>query len=332
MTKYDVAVIGAGLAGLVCAQKLQDNQLQVIVLDKSRGVGGRVATRRLHDTRVDHGLPLWENQGKFSEKLLQKLQQEGLLKQWIDEVYEWTETGLKSTLRQGYVPAAGMNAIAKYLAQNLNICKQCRVTNIQAQTTWQLHHTASDEPMLADLLVLAIPAPQAYDLLNPLPLPSTWLSKLAGVTYNPCLALMAGYSPAHLLNFPWKALRLHHPELAWVALDSSKRPPAPQPVFLLQSTPDFAQQFLDATELEHAGQHLLTIAAEILLPWLKSPDWFQIHRWRYATPHDSLAAPYLASETLLPLVCCGDWCGGEGYESALASGEATALQIQHWLK
>ena len=48
---FDVAVIGAGMAGLTCAQALCQSDQNVIVLDKSRGVGGRMATRRLHDTR-----------------------------------------------------------------------------------------------------------------------------------------------------------------------------------------------------------------------------------------------------------------------------------------
>lgn len=329
MAKYDVAIVGAGLAGLACAQKLAAKK--VIVLDKSRGVGGRVATRRLHGTWVDHGLPFWQNQGKFSGQLLQALQPQGLLKPWLEEVYELTATGLEATPGQGYIAEAGMNAIAKYLAQNLNILKQHQVTNIQAATTWRLQHTASDQPIVADCLVLAIPAPQAYQLLQSLPLPAAWLSELARVTYNPCLAVMAGYSPAYLLNSPWKALRLHHPELAWVALDSSKRTQAQHNVFIFHSTPDFAQQSLEATELDQAGQHLLTVAAATLFPWLDTPDWFQIHRWRYATPYTPLAVPYLASDTLLPLVCCGDWCGGKGIESALAAGEATALQIQGWL-
>ena len=41
-----VAVIGAGLAGAACARGLQAAGVQVTVFDKSRGVGGRLATRR----------------------------------------------------------------------------------------------------------------------------------------------------------------------------------------------------------------------------------------------------------------------------------------------
>ena len=52
----DVAIIGAGVAGLTCAQQLHQAGYKVVVLEKSRGVGGRMATRRIEETYVDHGV------------------------------------------------------------------------------------------------------------------------------------------------------------------------------------------------------------------------------------------------------------------------------------
>ena len=48
----DIAVIGAGIAGLVCAQQLSQAGYSVVVVEKSRGLGGRLATRRLHGILV----------------------------------------------------------------------------------------------------------------------------------------------------------------------------------------------------------------------------------------------------------------------------------------
>ena len=52
----DVVIIGAGMSGLICAQVLQHAGLNVAIFEKSRGVGGRMATRRT-DTEIltDHG-------------------------------------------------------------------------------------------------------------------------------------------------------------------------------------------------------------------------------------------------------------------------------------
>lgn len=70
----DIAVIGAGIAGLVCAQQLSQAGYSVLVVEKSRGLGGRLATRRLHGTWADHGAcylkPKGELLGRFVEILL----------------------------------------------------------------------------------------------------------------------------------------------------------------------------------------------------------------------------------------------------------------------
>ena len=58
----DVTIIGAGLAGITCARALQTAGHRVVLLDKSRGVGGRIATRRLHGTHADHGFRVWAPQ------------------------------------------------------------------------------------------------------------------------------------------------------------------------------------------------------------------------------------------------------------------------------
>ena len=43
----DVLVIGSGMTGIACARKLHAAGLDVLVLDKGRGIGGRMATRRV---------------------------------------------------------------------------------------------------------------------------------------------------------------------------------------------------------------------------------------------------------------------------------------------
>jgi len=51
----DAIVIGAGVSGLIAARTAQANGARVLVLDKGRGVGGRLATRRTDSGVFDHG-------------------------------------------------------------------------------------------------------------------------------------------------------------------------------------------------------------------------------------------------------------------------------------
>ena len=51
-----IGTIGAGISSLVCSRFLQQAGHQVIVLEKSRSLGGRCATRKFGDHLVDHGV------------------------------------------------------------------------------------------------------------------------------------------------------------------------------------------------------------------------------------------------------------------------------------
>ncbi|WP_200892528.1 NAD(P)/FAD-dependent oxidoreductase [Aliterella atlantica] len=72
---------------------------------------------------------------------------------------------------------------------------------------------------------------------------------------------------------------------------------------------------------------MLTRAAEYLLAGLKTPEWTQVHRWRYAFPTSPLINTCLKANTPQPLVCCGDWCGGNLVAGAMQSGISAAEQI-----
>ena len=182
---------------------------------------------------------------------------------------------------------------------------------------------------------MAIPAPQALTLLEPLAqtdLPPEFLGHLRCVEFDPCFSVIAGY-PVEFALPSWNdCILANDSDLAWIGLDSSKRPEAQIPIFVLQSTAEFAKRYLDAENLNPAAEQLLSHAAKLLIPWLETPDWFQIHRWRYAFPSRCLNQDYLDARAPLPLVCCGDWCGGNLIESAMNSGLAAAVEINSQLK
>ena len=342
---FDVAIIGAGLAGLACAQQLQQAGYRVVIVEKSRGIGGRVATRRLQDTCADHGVRYFEAQGKFLPTLIEVLVQRGILKAWTDQVYQLNSATSELTVElesshTRYVAPAGMTAVAKFLATGLEIWLNRRVEAITptAENTWHLTLNSPDETfqeLTAKAVIMAIPAPQALMRLEPLKeiVPSAFLDRIRSVEFDPCITVMAGYKNEHLSLPSWKACCVsHNSDLAWIGLDSSKRPNSKAPIFVLQSTADFANCYLDVEDLKPVGQELLSTAAHLLLPGLDNPDWFQVHCWRYAFPSVSLTQNYLYSATPLPLICCGDWCGGNLIEGALNSGVSAAVEINEQLQ
>jgi len=331
---FDIAIIGAGMAGLTCAQQLYQAGYRVVVLEKSRGVGGRVATRRIQGTPVDHGVPFLEAKGKLSQQLIETLCDRGILHRWMDNQDEAECSSPR------YIAPTGMTAIAKYLAQGLDIRFSCRVCAIAPtrEQTWQItYHTPeeTDNNLTAAAVVMAIPAPQALTLLEPLEkeFPSNLLESLQAVEFNPCLSVMAGYSSLQHPPLTSSSINcLPDDNLAWIGLDSSKRSNLTSPIYVLHSTAQFAQHYLEAPNLQEAGQRLLAHGAQLLVPGLKSPDWFQVHRWRYAFVRTPAEQDCLATTTPLPLVSCGDWCGNTLIESAMKSGFAAAVHINQQLR
>lgn len=338
----DIAVVGAGLAGLVCAQRLQRAGYRVVILEKSRGLGGRIATRRLPDTCADHGLRWLEDQGAQSQQLIQAMLGQGLAL-WNGAVYRWQTGGLTLPLAPPrYVAAVGITTVAKHLASGLQIWRGQRVTAISPDAQgWRLTLEPLEgdgQTLLAKALVMAIPAPQALDLLQPLAnfLQPEIFAALAAVQFNPCITAIARFSADHRARFdalPWAAVQFPPDSpIAWISLDSTKGRNPDCPVLVIQSSAAVANAHLDATDLSPVGRMLLDDAKMHLLPELPEPQILQVHRWRYATVRSPYSKTHLSAAQPAPFVLAGDWCSPEeapnhSVEQALVSGIAAADAI-----
>ncbi|MEO1209005.1 MAG: FAD-dependent oxidoreductase [Cyanobacteria bacterium J06638_20] len=334
----DVAIVGAGLAGITCGQALQQLGYKVVLIEKSRGLGGRVATRRLAETCADHGAKFLEPQGEQTRQLIEQLCDRQLLKPWTAPVWTVDAAG---TLKPAeptprYIAPEGMTTIAKFLADGLDIHRQHRVIEMQPtdHQTWQITTDSDDTmPLQARSLVLAIPAPQAIPLLEPLVakgLPNPVLEAVRGALFDPCITAIATYPANQAMEWhPVGALQpLEHPVLRWVSRESKKRSMPGQEICVLHSTPAFAAQHVDAPNLEAAGAVMLQAGAA-WFPGMEHPQHLQLHRWRYGfarSPKSPIEAPH--TKTPIPLVVTGDWCRGSNVEAAIEAGSRAASLLE----
>ncbi len=334
--EIDGAIVGAGLAGLICAQQLQQWGYQVISLEKSRGLGGRLATRRLADTCADHGVRAMTGQGSLTQQLIATLVQR-------EPNY--------------YSAPAGLTTVAKFLAQGLSIWREQRVISIAPDVQgWRLQLESRDgliSSVPAKFLILAIPAPQASALLAAMPSPAAMVADLAwnrlrsqvqSVEFDPCITVIATYAAEYqtqLRQLPWQAVKFPDSEaVAWLSFETHKRSSSHLTPVVVQSHAEFARQYWDAADLKEVGYQLLAQTTRLLagLDWLNQPSELQMHRWRYGFVRSGLDCSHVATTDPLPLVCCGDWCrdrdanlGDESsIEAALRSGLAAANQIRAW--
>ena len=351
MTLLDVVIVGAGMAGLACAQRLQGAGYQVSVLEKSRGLGGRMATRRIDGIPIDHGARFLQPQGQMLSDLTQQLIHQGIVTSWQPETFYLDSTGQLNPdplAPHCYVAPAGMSAVGKALGTGLTIHRQQRVTAIAptAESHWSITTTRADTgetgQHTAKSLVLAIPAPQIVPLLESLrsqPEIAAILPAIAAVQYAPCITVMAQYAPHAsqaqaplpcMPTTPWMMEGHADTPFFWVGLDSSKRQ-APGMNIVLQSSAAFAEHWLETTDLQPAGEALLTQAGRLIAPWLSRPRRWQVHRWRYALVEKPCPQGALRTTTPSPLIACGDWCGELHIETALDAGWAAAASLQTML-
>lgn len=341
---WDVVVVGAGIAGLTCAQRLQGAGYQVLVLEKSRGLGGRLATRRVGDQPIDHGCRFLAANTPQMARLLARLQAEGWVRPWQPAVYtlHGAELRERNPDQSGYVAPQGMTAVPKRLAADLTVWRQTRVLGLTPGEHWRVQlgaDTAQAELLQARAVVLAIPAPQALEILQPLEkiLDAEVFAPLRQVRFHASIAVMAGFAALPATPFTaqpegWIVYGQADPIFQWAGLDSAKRVAPQQAVVVVQSCDRFAQPYLDTADLTKAGQILLAQTANKIGADIAQPQWLQVHRWRYATVHRPAPQRTLATALPLPLACCGDWCGGSDGGAALQSGWETAETVHRWLK
>ncbi|PSB14388.1 FAD-dependent oxidoreductase [filamentous cyanobacterium CCP2] len=330
MVNSDVVVVGAGIAGLICAQRLRQMGHRVIVVEKSRGLGGRLATRRLSSGHADHGVRCLEVQGALTQGLIDRLCKCQILQPWVDRIHTFDRSGilhLDDSPQPRFTSATGITSVAKFLGTGLEIWHGQRVKGITAtaQQTWDLTLEPTGAPsasrLTANALVITIPAPQALALLEPLlhqGLAPDRVAMVRSVKFSPCITSIAAYSAVQqpiATSLPWRAVTfLDDPDLDWVAIDSSKRPDAPCPTVIVQSTARFAKEHLETSDLQRVGQQLLE-RATVLASWLAAPEVLQVHRWRYAFATQPLPVDCVVADYPLPILCGGDWCGGGDREN-----------------
>ena len=312
-------IIGAGMAGLTAARELNRRGWDVTVLDKGRGIGGRLATRRLEQARLDHGAQYFSARTPEFQKTVQALQASGVL-------VEWPLNGDDTTFSHPrYIGIDGMNAVAKALAQNLTIRTSETVVGFRAEANGWLVDTASGQHYTADTLLITIPAPQALALIQQsnLALSPANEAALAAIHYQPCLAVLAALNQPSALPEPG-AIRNESGAIAWVVDNTRKGISPNQPSVTVHASPDYSRLHFD-DDLNGVGQYLLSQVSE----WVPahSISAVQVHRWRYSLARQRYPNPFLAVDAPFPLLFGGDGFGAGNVEGAFTSGLQMARSL-----
>ena len=310
--EFDTAIIGAGMAGLACARRLRDAGETVAILDKGRGPGGRMSTRRDGDLTFDHGAQFFTARDAGFQSLVRDLEKHGAAARWEARFARLSEDGIEAAPpgEARWVGTPGMNAVIRALAEGLNVTFGARVNGLERTAQgWRI--AAPERDVTARRAVLAAPADQVVALS-----PDGALSRFAKeARYAPCLTAMLVFD--QLAECDFDALEIESGLLAWLARNSAKPGRPDAETWVAHAAPDWSRAHLEDSPEDFAPR-LAAEAARILN--VPAPARVSGHRWRYALVEQAAPAPFF-HDADIGLAACGDWCLAPRIEAAWQSGD-----------
>lgn len=293
-----VAVVGAGLAGLVAAARIAAAGFRVTVFEKSRGLGGRLATRRSDRGVFDHGAPVLHCEAWQVAPLEAR-----------EACVRWGDLG--------HVGLPGMSGLVRPLAEGLDIRQGEEIAAVTVVPSGILlgRLSGGEEGPFARA-VLAIPAPQARRIAAGL----AGAEGFEAVAMAPVWTLMAAFDARPDLP------DVIRPDGAFdIVVRDAAKPGRMGETWVAHAGHEWTRERLELAR-EDILPKLLAELEDVAEGRLPRPAHVAAHRWRFALTERALGAPYLALAGGAVLAG-GDWTLGARGEHAWLSGQAMAEAV-----
>lgn len=316
-------VVGAGVSGLLAARSLNRAGWESVVLDKGRGVGGRMATRRVGDGVFDHGAQFFTARSEEFKKLVEEWEKAGAATVW-SRGFAGSDGERPPDGHPRYRGSSGMTSVPKHLAEGLDVRTEEKVVHVlRSGGGWEVR-TESGLSERGDALLLTAPVPQSLALVGGL-VPTYRREDLRRISYDPCVALLALLDGSAGLPEPG-GVQIKGEPLDWIS-DNRKKGISGTPALTIHAGPKWSRTHFDDPEeevsaalLEHAGEALgKDVASRVIAT--------SVARWRYSWVERGHTERYFVGVEGPPLVFAGDAFGSAKVEGAALSGLAAAAWI-----
>lgn len=311
------------MAGLAAGEYLNSKGFVTKIFEKSRGFGGRSATRRENALQFDHGAQYFTVQHEAFRKKVEQWIKQDVVRIWDGKIVSIKNGSIHAINETSvrYVGVPGMNAMAKALAEALDIACPIRVQSIQRKDKrWQIY---DDEDHLLgefDIVIITVPPRQALPFLGIIP---NWKKKISQVEMQPCWAAMVNF--ADRLNVPYDAAFVEGSPLSWIARNGSKPRRPDGESWVLHASVSWSREHLE----KETDWVLDTLLNEFFKQFNLSRSETTLrkaHRWRYALAANPLHNDYLWDDRYRFAVA-GDWLRQSRIEDAYLSGFYLAQKI-----
>lgn len=304
---FDAIIVGAGLSGLVLAKKLSMNGQNLCILEKSRSVGGRMATRRDGEATYDHGAQFYKLRQGQASKLEQLLTPKDILQTWFQKNDD-----------QYLVAPRGITTIAKQLSQNLNIYFNEKVLNLSLDSKDFIRlDCESGKTYCARRVFISAPLPQSLDLLKNSKI--SYPKELDEITYAKALVGLFELqsSDSNLVQFSYE--EINDGNIFSLSNQQSKKV-SEKLAWTVVMNPQWSEKHFEETE-DRILQQIQDLFSESLkkkkanFKIVKS----QLKKWRYSHPLKIHTVPFESIGEPESIFLMGDAFGGASLNGALNS-------------
>jgi len=347
----DVAIVGGGITGLAAAGVLARAGRRVVVLEKSRGIGGRMATRRLGGGTCDHGAQFFTVRGDEFGGIVREAEAAGAVARWCEGFGRAGSIGAKvAAAADGHARwrgVRGMTDLPKRLAAELPADRCTIRTGVRAASVGVAAgrvriaidagaEAVAAEPLEAAAAIVTSPVPQSLDLFaaggllgDAGGIAADVRRQLATVGYDPCFALLLMLDRPSLVPAPG-AIQFADGPVAWIA-DNQQKGVSPVPALTVHASGAFSRRHFDDPPDDVAAR-----LVDLVRPWIDGDPATvvverSLHRWKFALPTTIVPAPLVAVSEAPPIACAGDAFGGPRVEGAAASGLAAGRWVDRML-
>lgn len=317
-----VLILGAGLSGLTAARQLEAAGVKAVVVDKGRGIGGRMATRRFDGGVFDHGAQFFTARSDEFKSLLNEWQENSVAMEWF-RGYPSPDNEKPNDSHPRYCGETGMTGIGKFLARDLNVHLGEEIERLEHQNGRWKAYSKSGASFEGDELLLTAPVPQSLMLLRTaaIELPSSTQQTLESLSYEPCFAVLVNVEGPSQIPPPG-ALYVNGEVLWWLADNFQKGISRREGSVTIHSSGQFAKEHYNDPE-EQVAASLIEVATPYLGESVASS---QVRRWRYSKPENPLEIGSLRVSEM-GLTFAGDIFQGAKIEGAVLSGLSAARGI-----
>ena len=323
-----IAVIGAGLAGITFACIMKD-KFNVKIFEKSRGVGGRMSTRKESPFIFDHGAQFFkikttECKKFFSQLFTQEIIQPWSLKLAYFEGNHLREIKIIKNTDRFYVGVPNMDSILKYISRDCNVILDTKIERIKRKNDiWELYDQNNKSHGMYDWVILSLPAEQSLDLISD---KTSFYPNVKKIKMKGCYSLMVGMDKSLQLDFD--AAFIENKDIAWLALNNSKPSRMRNHCLVINSSYEYASKNIN-TPKDKVLEHLLNISSNLINYDLSKSPVIKIHQWRYVEAECSPKENYFIDHQN-KIAVCGDWLINSRVEGAFLSANELSKEIAEY--